>query len=196
MRTHVAWIVGVTVLSLSVAAVAQERGAPGGGMPRDMHRGGGGREGVLKKMLRDPDVIAEAGITEEQVETLRKAGFALEKREMAKREMALRAELETAGLEQARLMTEAEVDKAAVMTAVEDTGRIRTELAKLKVEQLLTVKETLTDEQLKALRQIGRRQARERGVGERHHDMTRRHRDRRHRGGEPEPDAPREEMEP
>jgi Spy/CpxP family protein refolding chaperone len=193
MRTSVVWIAGVALVSLSTATVAQHMGGPGGGQPRAMHRGGDGREAVLMRMLRDPDVVEAAGITDEQLATLRTAWLTIEKRGIA-----LRAELETAGLEQASLLTEAQVDKAAVMAAVEKTGAIRTELAKLKVEHLLTLKETLTEEQLKALRKIGHKHAREMGAGARRgpEDGRRQDKARRRRPVDPDDTAPQDGMEP
>ncbi|MEO0109075.1 MAG: hypothetical protein ABIK62_07925, partial [candidate division WOR-3 bacterium] len=63
-------------------------------------------------------------------------------------------------------MTEDKVDEEAVMREVEESGRLRTEIAKLRMRALLLVKATLTPEQFKALRQLMSRQIRQRREGE------------------------------
>jgi Spy/CpxP family protein refolding chaperone len=96
----------------------------------------------IMRMLGNPKIVKELGLSEAQVKTLRDAEF-----ETQKRFADLRAELEKAGLDQAKLMTETSVDEKALMATVEKTGALRTEMAKLHVRQLLLLRNTLTPEQ-------------------------------------------------
>jgi Spy/CpxP family protein refolding chaperone len=123
---------------------------------------------MIERLLESPEIAEAAGITEEQQAMLRDARF-----ESKTREIELRADLEKTGLEQARLMTEETVDEAAVLAAVEKAGALRTELAKLKIGQVLLVKKTLTPEQLKKLHETAR-QFKQHGRGEGKHDGKKR----------------------
>jgi Spy/CpxP family protein refolding chaperone len=104
-------------------------------------------EMVVSRLVENPKQAAELGISEEQLTALKDGMY-----ELRKRQVDLNAELEKAALEQARLMTETTIDEVALMAAVEKTGSIRTELAKLRITQLLLVKKTLTAEQIEALK--------------------------------------------
>jgi len=112
-----------------------------------VHRGGA--QGLLKRIVTSPEFAEEIGLSEDQAETLKADMY-----ELKLREIDLRAELEKSALEQARLMTENTVDEAALMKAVEKTGAVRTEIAKQRVQELLTVKKILTVKQLKKARKI------------------------------------------
>ncbi|MBN1556644.1 MAG: hypothetical protein JW951_00700 [Lentisphaerae bacterium] len=187
-------IIGVTGLALAAHGQGMAgspggpmRGAHGAGLEQRGPEGPGGpergAEAVLRRLIRDPEFAAEAGLTGKQIETLREQVF-----NQREREIELRAQLEKTALEQARLLTEPTIDRGAVMQAVEETGKIRTELAKLKMEHLLTVKETLSEEQIEKIKRLAREHLRARGGrmhpgarregarrGERHHapaDMT------------------------
>ncbi len=156
-------------------------GAPGIGM--------GGEEAALGRLLTNPKVAETLGLSGEQVKSLQ------EKMDGVRKEIdALRADLEKASMEQARLLTTQTVDEAAVMAAVEKAGEIRTKIAKLMVQQLLTVKKTLTPEQIEKARAMIRERigAREQGEGA-GPGQWRRPRDRGGRGPEegrrPEPPA-------
>jgi len=147
----------VTVLSVVAlvagSALAERKERParpkGGERSEDMKRPGGERQGpgagrFLERML-ESDVAKEIGLDEAQVKTLQDG---LEN--LKTQEEGLREKLAAAGKTQAELMmAEGELDEAELMKAVEATGRIRTEMAKLRVQPILLVKKTLTAEQLK-----------------------------------------------
>jgi Spy/CpxP family protein refolding chaperone len=154
------WTAAVLTAVLAVSAGAQ---APGGGGPAPDQRGWGGGvpEHVLGKLLTSPKVMAEVGLTEAQAEALREKAFGL-KRE----EIKLRAELELAAMDQAKLVTGQTVKEADLMAAVEKTGALRTELAKLHMRGLLLIRETLTPEQREKLRKMAARRERLRREGD------------------------------
>ena len=143
MKT-LATALAVSWLVSGSAALAQMGGAPHGG---EGGPGGGRHLKIIGRILENPEVAEELGLTEEQQKTLRDKSY-----ELRSREIELRADLEKAALEQARLMTRDDVDEQALMDAVEKTGAIRTEMAKLRVSQLLTIRKTLNEEQINSIR--------------------------------------------
>ena len=126
----------------------------------------------LEEMLNDPEQAKEFGLTPEQTAALR-AGF----EEIGRQRAELQKAMEEAGLEQARQMTAESLDEDAIMKAVEEAGRLRTEIAKLHARQLIFARKNLSQEQLDRIRQQRRRQMIERW--------------REQRGGREGPDAPR-----
>ncbi|MDA0989967.1 MAG: hypothetical protein O3A51_04365 [Verrucomicrobia bacterium] len=121
-------------------------------------QGGGGDE-LIGKLINSPKLAAELDLTEDQIAKLRDGMF-----EFQKKKVQTRANLELAAIEQARLLTEKDVDRAALMKAVEKTGAIRTDMAKMQIEGLLLMRETLTEEQHAKLREMMQR--RRRGGGD------------------------------
>jgi Spy/CpxP family protein refolding chaperone len=104
---------------------------------------------MLGKALRHPRMAEELGLSAEQRQVIDEQLAALEEAHIE-----LRAKMEKAALKQARLMTEKELDEAALMAAVEETGRIHTEMAKLRIRHLLFMQQTLTPEQVEKARSI------------------------------------------
>lgn len=127
---------------------------------------GKGVEAMIARFVNNPEIAEEIGLTEEQVKTLREG-----MEDLKNKAKDLRAEMKKAAMEQAKLMTESAVDEEAVMEAVEKTGQIRTEIAKLQIKQLLLVKNTLTREQIEQTRQRMRERMKKRFErrGERDH---------------------------
>ena len=74
----------------------------------------------------------------------------------------LRADLQTATKAESRLMATDHVSETEVMSAIEETGRIRTEIAKLRARGLLRLKENLTSEQIHKIEDLARRRAQQR----------------------------------
>ncbi len=146
--------------------MGQRPGGPGPGFggPGEGFRGPGGPEGhrrgpggpgaggpgrFIEKMI-EGETAEKLGLEPEQIEALKK-GLA----EIQKQEAKLREKLEAAGKEQAELLSaEGEIDETAVMKAIEKTGKIRTQMAKLRIQPILLVKSTLTEEQLAASRKL------------------------------------------
>jgi Spy/CpxP family protein refolding chaperone len=135
---------------------------PGMGTGRQRgHRGmmarGGMQQALIKRILDNPEIAEQVGLTEEQISTLKQAMFEIEKKLID-----LHAEQAKAGMEQGQLLDQDQIDKKAVMKAVEKTGEISTEIAKLQMEQLLLVKETLTTEQIDKIKEMIHEHARQR----------------------------------
>jgi Spy/CpxP family protein refolding chaperone len=173
-------------IALAAPLRAQEGAGPGPeasgerrGLERMQRRGmpppGGGEtgiegQGIVQELLNDAEVAAKAGISADQVATLR-SGFEELKKDIEK----LKKDLETASLEQAGILSKASVDEEALMKAVEQTGAVRTEMAKVSMKGLLLVKRTLSPEQIEKVKVLVRETARER--------MRDRMREWRERGG-------------
>ncbi len=147
----------ILVAMLTLQAVGQEQqpterrsvrgpaGAKGGG--REQRRPGADQDIMMGQALRNPRMAEKLGLSEEQQQAIEG-----QLAELQKAHNSLRAGMEQAGLQQARLMMAEELDEAALMAAVEETGRIRTELAKLRIRHLLFMRKTLTPEQIKKAR--------------------------------------------
>ena len=148
----------------------QKRGPEGGGPAGPLSGLREKRDGdkkdetmMLGKALRHPHFAGELGLSEEQRKVIDERVTALEKRHGE-----LRAEMEQAALKQARLMVEKDLDEGALMAAVEETGRIHTEMAKQRIRHLLFMRKTLTPEQVEKARSVIReRMKHHRGEGSR-----------------------------
>lgn len=120
-------------------AAARFQGAPGGGPEAAMMRERGRRmmgadsEGMMVRMLMsDQRMIKELGLTDEQVKAIKDAMAASEEELKAFNE-----KIEKSVLQQAELMKADTLDEAALMKAVEATGELRTQIAKLRMKQVL-----------------------------------------------------------
>jgi Spy/CpxP family protein refolding chaperone len=107
---------------------------------------------ILERILANPKVVGELGLSEEQVNQLKTASQALQQKQTQ-----LRHEMQQAALEQAKIMTAATLDEEALLKAVETTGAVRTEIAKLRIRQLILVKKTLTPEQMAKAKEMRQR---------------------------------------
>jgi Spy/CpxP family protein refolding chaperone len=127
------------------------RWAEGAGM------GGFGMGEVTLKRLVEPEIAAKLNLSADQVSSLKKLAADTENEATG-----LTAELKKAGEKQAQLMSANTTDEAAIMAAVEETGAIRTKIAKVRVRQLLGTKRILTADQQKAAREMFRQRMNER----------------------------------
>jgi Spy/CpxP family protein refolding chaperone len=140
---------------------------------------------MIERIIRDRELAERLGLTEDQIRTLKDGVYKLKLQEID-----LRAALEKSAMEQAKLMTAEKVDEKALMDAVEKTGSIRTELAKLRVKGLMLLRDTLTGEQIKEIREQHRKMAdRIRREGRRKFGRDRRHFERRPDEQKAEPDG-------
>jgi len=146
MSVRIQAVLAVVVLLLGSLHL---RGEEPGSKPvgRNVGDHGTGGDTILERVIKNPHFGEGLGLSDAQVSELRKSAS-----ELRKRQEALRAELETSALEQARLMARKNVDEEALMRAVEKSGRVKTELAKLRIRQLLHLRDTLTNEQMRRLR--------------------------------------------
>jgi Spy/CpxP family protein refolding chaperone len=104
---------------------------------------------LFERLAGDGRIAQELGLTTNQTESLRKVGF-----ELKQKLIDLNAQREKAGLQQAQLMTAPDPDEAAVMKAVEESGAIQTEIAKLRVKQVMAARKILTPEQQQKAREM------------------------------------------
>jgi len=149
-----------TVIVLALAGGvcrAQLLPQPGPGGPAGDAAGGRGRDAMLEKILDNPELVQKLGLSEKQVAGLKEGMF-----EMRKEQIRLQADLKLAALEQAKLVQDPDASEADIMEAVEKTGGIRTEIAKLHMRRLIMVRKTLTAEQQEKVRAIVRRHIRKR----------------------------------
>lgn len=149
-----------------VAALAQEPRAAvcasredAGGTDRPW---GEETDALFLHVLLEGRLGRELGLTPRQLEALHQLAAPLRERSRE-----LRRELERSAMAQARLISADPIDEAALMEAVERTGRIRTELAKVHVQALVALKRILTSDQMNRARQLLRQRAGHRHDGER-----------------------------
>ena len=159
--------VGTVVLAAMVLTGSAFAQGPGQGHGRGKPHGPGGpqlgrdRQGaVISRIIQNEKMIEKLGLTEEQVLKLKNHDF-----QTQKSKIQLQAQMQMAALEQAQLLTETDMNRKAIMAAVEKTGQIRTKMAKLGMKTLLVMKETLTDEQRKQLRKMVAQHRKQRGPG-------------------------------
>ncbi len=141
MRTNTLVIL-IVIGTVAACGVALAQGSGRKQQDDQWSRSGERGQMVLERILNNERMIKKLGLSEEQVSTLRNGIFDPKKEKIRKR-----ADLQIAATEQARILTESEIDERALMEAVEETGQIRTELAKLHMQGLLLMHKTLTKEQ-------------------------------------------------
>jgi len=104
---------------------------------------------MMDRILGDEELAKKSGLSDEQITTIKSELNALKERSIE-----LRAQLELAGMEQAEIIASDEVDEAALMAAVEKTGKINTEMAKVRIKRLLVMKKNISPEQLAKIREM------------------------------------------
>jgi Spy/CpxP family protein refolding chaperone len=177
MKSMLGGVLAVAAL-LHISMAEEPAARPGPPWPSD-RPGHEGRpdEGMLIKLLGDGDTIRALGLGEEQVKGLRDKAFTLQQAAIK-----MRADLEFAGLEQAKLLTQDAVNEEALMSLVEKTGRIRTELAKVQMRQILLLRTAFTPEQRARIHQfVAARRERFAGKGDGHPGDREKGRGRRER---------------
>ena len=110
------------------------------------------------RMLDNPRIVSTLGLSDKQQQQIKDAAFAHQKKIIN-----MRAELETAGIEQAKLISNESTDVKTLMNAVERTGKVRTEMAKLQIGHLVEVRGMLTADQRAKLRDLMRKSHERRG---------------------------------
>lgn len=158
MKKH--WMTALVAGSALAAAAAFA--APGFGGPDGARRnerpdrGPHGGPG-LERLLQNPRIAKEAGISDAQIESLKAAEY-----EQRKTIIKLRGDADLARLEVRKLMQAEKVDKAAVLNAVDKAGRAMTELRKAQIEHHLAVREILGPETCAKLREMAAERFRDR----------------------------------
>lgn len=111
---------------------------------------GGDSEGMILRMLSsDSKMVQELGLSDTQVKELKEStsGGETEMKD-------LNAKLEQAAMRQAELMKADTLDEEALMKAVQETGELRTQIAKRRIKQLIAAHKVLTVEQRAKLREL------------------------------------------
>ena len=120
-----------------------------------MIMGGGDQGAMIMRMLANPNVLTEAGISEDQANKLKAA-----LKEIEIKMIDLEAEIKKASLEQtehmAKLLSETPVSSKNLMDIVEKIGELRTEQAKLQIKRLIVIREILTPDQIAKVRASAR----------------------------------------
>jgi hypothetical protein len=132
----------------------QEQGGHGdmpSGPGRDMGRGHDGPSRMLSQLLSNPERAARIGISPEQAEAIRTQ---LEANDEAMR--AKQKQMMETFRRQAEVMSADTINEDEIMAVVEEAGKLHTDIAKLRIKQLLLVKNSLTKEQLGKLREVTR----------------------------------------
>lgn len=130
---------------------------------REQQRPGKGMEDrgqMLERIIKNPKLVEELGITEEQIEKIKEEMFSLKEQEIK-----LRSDMKLLALEQAKLMADENVNEKALMSTVRKIGDVRTEIACLQVKRIILLKQTLTSEQLATIRKLMNKNNRQRKEG-------------------------------
>ena len=104
---------------------------------------------MLGKIATNPEMAKKLGLSEEQVNTLKEAIA-----EHQEQQKALQEKMKAAAKEQLEQMQADEVNEEALMHAVEKTGEVRTEIAKLRIKQMLAAKKILSPEQAAEIKEL------------------------------------------
>ncbi len=112
-------------------------------------------ERLLDRLLANAKLTTELGLTDETVAKLREESHALQLRSID-----LNAQIRKLSLDQAdrmsKLLVSADANSNEVMMGVEEIGRLRTEQAKLAVQQLMVVRKYLTPDQIRKAHELMR----------------------------------------
>ena len=103
----------------------------------------------VARIVNDPKMASEVGLSEEQLKTLKDSAdqSKIKREELQKQLMEL-------GTQQAKLMEETTVDENAVLAALEKASQIRLELDKVRIKNVLLIKKTLTPEQSAKIKEM------------------------------------------
>ncbi|MFO7535589.1 MAG: Spy/CpxP family protein refolding chaperone [Kiritimatiellia bacterium] len=161
---------------------------PGAGMENRE----GGMDRLIGALAQGKEMAKRLSLTPEQQQLVKRLWT-----EQRNKMGALQETLKNMAMKQAEILTVEPVDETALMSAVEETGKVRTELAKIQIKGLIEVRKVLTDEQRKQLRDIMEQmkqqprpgQGREGGMRE-GREPRRERQDRPDRAPAPGPDSP------
>jgi Spy/CpxP family protein refolding chaperone len=122
-------------------------------------RGAGAREFGLARILRDPELRQQIGITDQQAEAIRQ-----DELNFRKSEIEDRANLQTKRLELQNLLAAENPDRAAIDSKIEEVGAAQLALEKAAIDYRLTMRSAISPAQREKLRQLMRGRQR-RGFG-------------------------------
>ena len=142
-------ILTTLITALTFAAFAQEPAAKAAPKPHTGPRAmamQGSIEPVVRAAL-NPKVAAKVGLTEEQTAKLK----ALATNRDANK--ALQEKIRKGMEKQAELLKAEKIDEAAVMAALDEVWDAKKEIAKLQTKRVIAVREILTPDQVKQVRE-------------------------------------------
>jgi Spy/CpxP family protein refolding chaperone len=161
---------------------------PGAGMENRE----GGMDRLIGALAQGKEMAKRLNLTPEQQELVKRLWT-----EQRNKMGALQETLKNMAMKQAEILTVEPVDEKALMSAVEETGKARTEMAKIQIKGLIEVRKVLTDEQRKQLRDIMEQMNQQQRPGQRREGAVREGReprrdrqDRPERAPAPGPDSP------
>jgi Spy/CpxP family protein refolding chaperone len=128
-----------------------------GGFGRDGRRGG--RHFGFTRLLNDPSIRQQAGITDEQAATIRKQEL-----DFRKTEIRGRADLQVKRLDLKDLLAADKPDRAAINTKLQEISAAQLSLQKSSIDYRLSMRDAITPAQREKLRQL-MRDRRQRGGG-------------------------------
>lgn len=120
----------------------------------------GMQEMLLDRLVSNPELAEELEFSDDQMENLKKVRF-----ETHEQLISLNAEKDRLALKQAQLTTEAAPDEEAIMKIIEDLGGVQTQIAKLRVRQLLAARQIMTPEQIQKAKDLFRERLKQRREG-------------------------------
>lgn len=120
-----------------------------GGFGRDDHRGR--RHFGLARLLNDPSIRQQAGITDEQAATIRKQEL-----DFRKSEIRGRADLEVKRIDLKDLLAADKPDRAAINAKLQEISAAQLSLQKSAIDYRLTMRDAITPAQRDKLRQVMR----------------------------------------
>jgi len=102
----------------------------------------------IRSLAQDPKAAQNLGLTPQQIKDIR-AALSSPSGDMTE----LTGKMQKAAEQQIGLMSQDAPDEAAVMKLVDEIGKVRSDIAKLRMKQMLAVLKTLTPEQRAKLRE-------------------------------------------
>ena len=156
--------------------------------PDRMQRGRGmhGGDGFMAHILKNERAAKALELSDEQREQLKEV-----MQRLSAQRKALKTQLHDTAMQQAKLLTADEINEDALMDAVEATGKVRTELAKIEMRGLMANHQILTKKQLRQMREMIQRRRSEfthkRGPHDRDRGATKKRPGAK--DGEPQPDS-------
>jgi Spy/CpxP family protein refolding chaperone len=120
-----------------------------GGFGRDDHRGR--RHFGFARLLNDPSIRQQVGITDEQAATIRKQEL-----DFRKTEIRGRADLEVKRIDLKDLLAADKPDRAAINAKLQEISAAQLSLQKSAIDYRLTMRDAITPAQREKLRQVMR----------------------------------------
>ncbi len=134
-----------------------QRGREGGGKGQKQP---GMQEAMIARIVTNPRIAKEIGLTEDQVTTLKDANTS-----MREKQIDLRAELEKIVLRQADLLTAADLEEKAIMKILDQKYDVMKQMEGLRIKTVLLVRKTLTTEQIQKIKEMMKKRMSQRGRG-------------------------------